>query len=100
MLIPPCRKEYNFGVRLRARALTTVPDSTSQKFLLVGQVARKDQTQSIGRFVVVFLDFADTRSRKCEAGDFEEWYARPAQSECLMGHKVRLFRIAFKIIVD
>ncbi|KAK0452799.1 vacuolar protein sorting/targeting protein 10, partial [Desarmillaria tabescens] len=80
-------KEYNFGVRLRARALTTVPDSTSQKFLLVGQVARKDQSQSIGRFVVVFLDFANTRLRKCEAGDFEEWYARPAQSECLMGHK-------------
>ncbi|KIK54103.1 hypothetical protein GYMLUDRAFT_232409 [Collybiopsis luxurians FD-317 M1] len=78
---------YNLGVKMRARALSTVPDSTSQKFLLVGQVARRDQTDRIGRYVVVFLDFAGMRSRKCEDRDFERWYARSGASECLMGHK-------------
>ncbi|KAF8909112.1 vacuolar protein sorting/targeting protein 10 [Mucidula mucida] len=80
-------KEYDLGIKMRARALTTVPDSTSQKFLLVGQVTRKDQTGDVGRFVVVHLDFAATRSRKCSNNDFEEWYARAGNRECLMGHK-------------
>ncbi|KAJ7579906.1 vacuolar protein sorting/targeting protein 10 [Mycena floridula] len=80
-------KMYKFDQRLRARALVTVPDSTSQKFLLVGQVARKDQSNSIGPYVVVHLDFAETRERKCEDIDFEKWSARPHDSECLMGHK-------------
>ncbi|KAJ7579921.1 vacuolar protein sorting/targeting protein 10 [Mycena floridula] len=80
-------KIYKFDQRLRARALITVPDSTSQKFLLVGQVARKDQRNSIGPYVVVHLDFAETRERKCGDNDFERWSARPHGSECLMGHK-------------
>ncbi|KAJ7113669.1 vacuolar protein sorting/targeting protein 10 [Mycena crocata] len=80
-------KTYDFGVKLRARALTTLPDSTSQKFILLGQVARKDQSKEIGRYVVVHLDFAMTRKRKCTDNDFENWYARSAKSECLMGHK-------------
>ncbi|KAL0954074.1 hypothetical protein HGRIS_005224 [Hohenbuehelia grisea] len=81
--------DYNFGVKVRARALTTIPDSTSQKFILLGQVARKDQTPETGRFCIVFLDFAATRKRKCEEKDFDKWYARSAKqnSECLMGHK-------------
>ena len=82
------RKEYQTGVKLRAMALLTLPDSTSQKFLLVGKVARKDQSSDIGRVVLVHLDFSGTRSRKCEERDFEKWYARPSNSECLMGHKV------------
>ncbi|KAK7031441.1 Sortilin [Favolaschia claudopus] len=80
-------KSYKIGVKLRARALLTLPDSTSQKFLLLGQVARKDQSSKIGRFVIVHLDFANTRRRKCNDDDFEKWYARTAKSECLMGHK-------------
>ena len=74
--------------RMRARALTTVPDSTSQKFMLVGQLARADQTDS-NRYVVIFLDFAPTRSRQCSDNDFEKWYARSADSahECIMGHR-------------
>lgn len=85
-------KEYDLGLRLRARALTTVADSTSQKFLLIGQVSRKDQKGDIGRFVVVHLDFSATRTRKCTEKDFESWYARPTNSQCLMGHKVRHFK--------
>ncbi|KAJ7493393.1 vacuolar protein sorting/targeting protein 10 [Mycena galericulata] len=80
-------KSYDFGVKLRARALLTLPDSTSQKFILLGQVGRKDQTNDIGRFVVVYLDFANTRKRKCTDSDFENWYVRTQKTECLMGHK-------------
>ncbi|KAF8825213.1 hypothetical protein HHX47_DHR7000487 [Lentinula edodes] len=65
-------KSYNLGLKLRARALSTVPDSTSQKFILVGQVSRKDENYNqYGRYVVVFLDFAGIRNRKCEKDDFE-----------------------------
>ncbi|KAH8113722.1 hypothetical protein DFH11DRAFT_1544928 [Phellopilus nigrolimitatus] len=69
------RKSLKLQYRIHARALTTVPDSMLQKFMLVGQLARKDQTGS-GRFVVIFLDFASTRSRQCTDSDFEKWYAR------------------------
>lgn len=68
--------------------LTTVPDSTSQKFILVGQVAKRDQKSSDQRWATVFLDFAKTRSRKCEDSDFDQWYARSSGNECIMGHKV------------
>ena len=82
------RKEYEIGVKLRAMALLTLPDSTSQKFLLLGKVAKKHQSGAVGRVVLIHLDFSSTRSRKCGEGDFEKWYARPSNSECLMGHKV------------
>jgi hypothetical protein len=71
-----------------ARALTTVPDSTSQKFVLVGQIPRKEQTSRSGRYASIFLDFAETRGKKCGDSDYERWYARPSNQECLMGHKV------------
>ncbi|KIM90139.1 hypothetical protein PILCRDRAFT_811868 [Piloderma croceum F 1598] len=80
-------KSFNFGIKLRARVLLTVPDSTSQKFILLGQIARKDQKAGLGHFAVVFLDFASTRSRQCGESDFEKWYARSSKSECIMGHK-------------
>lgn len=79
------------GVKLRARALITLPDSTSQKFLLLGQVSKQDAKYNDGSAAVVFLDFSKTRGRKCQDSDFEKWYARPHESECLMGHKVGFF---------
>lgn len=99
------RKSFNFGVKLRARALITIPDSTSQKFILLGQIGRKDQTANTGRVATVFLDFAPTRSRQCGDNDFEKWYARSAtDKECIMGHKVRsiagwFFPLVFDLIV-
>jgi hypothetical protein len=76
-------------VNLRARMLTTVPDSTSLKFILLGTLSREDQTSG-GRHAVVHLDFEPVKGRKCESGDFEKWYARTVKGkECLMGHKVR-----------
>ncbi|KAF9497875.1 vacuolar protein sorting/targeting protein 10 [Pleurotus eryngii] len=81
-------QEYDLGLRFRARALTTAPDSTSQKFILLAQIAKKDQTSETGRFAVIFLDFADTRKRQCTERDFEKWYARTSKdNECIMGHK-------------
>ena len=78
---------YTFGVKIRARGLITLPDSTSQKFLLLGDVSKGDQKNGIGKVVVVFLDFSKTRGRKCGNDDYERWYAREGESECLMGHK-------------
>ncbi|KAH9941948.1 Oligoxyloglucan reducing end-specific cellobiohydrolase [Amylocystis lapponica] len=80
-------KSFNYGVKLRARVLTTVPDSTSQKFMIVGQIAKKDQVAGKGRYAVVFLDFAPMRTRKCTDDDFERFYVRSMNHECLMGHK-------------
>ncbi|PSR72220.1 hypothetical protein PHLCEN_2v11927, partial [Hermanssonia centrifuga] len=79
--------KYNFGIKVRARILTTVPDSTSQKFIIFGQIGRKDQQQDKGRYVSLFIDFADTRTRECQPDDFEDWYARSNNHDCVMGHK-------------
>ena len=81
------RKTFNFGFKMRARILTTVSDSTSQKFMLVGQVSRGD-VPGRGRWAIVYLDFQPVRSRKCGESDFDQWYARSRTHECLMGHKV------------
>lgn len=79
-------EELDIGIKVRALVLTTIPDSTSQKFLLLGQTLRGDANG--GRFVTVFLDFAGAQPRKCTDDDFERWYARStSDSECLMGHK-------------
>lgn len=67
----------------------TIPDSTSQKFILLGQLSRKEAKTHDGRYAMVFIDFAKTRSRQCEQKDLEKWYVRPADHACLMGHKVR-----------
>ena len=82
-------EKYNFGVKIRALLLTTIPDSTSQKFLLLGSMSRKEAGNQ-HRHAVVFLDFATLQSRQCTENDFEKWYARPEGRQCLMGHKVRL----------
>ncbi|KAI0653007.1 Oligoxyloglucan reducing end-specific cellobiohydrolase [Cubamyces menziesii] len=79
-------KSYDFGTPMRARILTTVSDSTSQKFLLVGQIPKRAQKDK-GRFAVVFLDFKTLDRRQCGDSDFETWFARSSTHECLMGHK-------------
>ena len=79
------------GVKLRARGLINLPDSTSQKFLLLGQVSKTESRFGNDKAVIVFLDFSKTRGRKCQDSDYERWYARPHDSECLMGHRVCVF---------
>ena len=67
----------------------TLTHSTSQRFLLLGQVARKDQAKDTGCVFIIQLDFFGTRKRRCGAEDFEKWYARTSKTECLISHNVR-----------
>ncbi|KAJ7444437.1 Oligoxyloglucan reducing end-specific cellobiohydrolase [Mycena latifolia] len=83
---------YNFGVRLKPLTLTPSRNSGSPKFLLVGQVGRRDQSSEVGPYVTVYLDISSTRKRKCTDEDFEVWYAWAPGSECIMGHKQRYKR--------
>lgn len=84
------RVKLDLGVTLRAIVLTTIPDSTSQKFLVFGTLARGD-VDAEGRYATVFLDFLPLQNRKCTDKDMERWYARPQEDkQCLLGHKVGL----------
>jgi hypothetical protein len=84
-------KELDLGVEIRARLLTTTPDSTTLNFLLVG--TGKDKKTN-----VLNLDFSDVfDGRKCNLdkdndskSDYEKWYARvddDKKPDCLMGRK-------------
>ncbi|KAF9245435.1 hypothetical protein BU15DRAFT_59022 [Melanogaster broomeanus] len=74
-------KSFKLGLNIRARGLTTVSDSTSQKFMLLAQ-------DSQGHYAVMFLDFAPTWSRQCGDNDFEQCYTHSRRDkECLMGVK-------------
>ncbi|OAX34393.1 Oligoxyloglucan reducing end-specific cellobiohydrolase, partial [Rhizopogon vinicolor AM-OR11-026] len=76
---------YNVGVQFRAKGLTTVSDSTSQKFVILGQVTRQSK-QNGPRHAVIYLDFATLGRPQCGESDKEPWYARArADSECIMG---------------
>ncbi|KAG0144537.1 hypothetical protein CROQUDRAFT_108449 [Cronartium quercuum f. sp. fusiforme G11] len=81
-------KTMKLGQKLRAKLLTSVPDATSQKFLLLGTTER-EKSKSINRHAVVQLDFSQMGRKKCKDGDFEKWYARKlgGNPDCLMGHK-------------
>lgn len=71
--------------KIYPRMLTTTPDSTSLKFLLVGS---KDKDG--GDFYVYSIDFDGLHERKCKDDDFEKWPARLDENgdpDCLMGHK-------------
>lgn len=87
------RKTFDLGVKIRARLLTTVPDSTSLKFILLGTLTRhsKDKGKNGERHVVINMDFETLGKRKCGDRDMEQWYARTlgGRPDCLMGHKVR-----------
>ncbi|WEW58561.1 vacuolar protein sorting/targeting protein PEP1 [Emydomyces testavorans] len=72
--------------KIRARQLTTTPDSTSLKFLLLG-TSKSDS--GLDHYVMA-LDFNDLHERKCGKDDFERWPARlneKNEPDCLMGHK-------------
>ena len=71
--------------KIRPRLLTTTPDSTSLKFILVGAKGRGDETE----FYIYSIDFKGLHERKCGAKDFEDWYARvddDGKPGCVMGH--------------
>lgn len=83
--------DFDFGVSVKVKTLTTIPDSTSLKFVLLGSTSKKNSGGGEGQYVIVQLDFATVGKRKCGDKDLEKWYARASHGEgnCLMGHKVR-----------
>jgi hypothetical protein len=81
----------NLRVNICARGLSTVQDSTSRKFLLLGELSRQDTTSaSEAHLATIFLDFAPMSRHKCGETGFEKWYARTMKNkERLTGHRVR-----------
>ncbi|KIJ36612.1 hypothetical protein M422DRAFT_260961, partial [Sphaerobolus stellatus SS14] len=81
-------QDLDLGVKIRARALTIIPDSTSQRFLLVGGLHKSSIEDKKHPHAAIYLDFSPLRKVKCTPDQFEKWFARTHDHECLMGHKV------------
>lgn len=84
----------SLGKNIRARLLTTTPDSTSLFFTLIG-------TDKDRKTTAFSIDFSNVFDRKCKfdkddkKGDYEKWYARldeDGKPDCLMGHKQFFWR--------
>lgn len=85
-------KEIQLDYKIRARELTTLPDSTSLKFMLY---ASKKKDGGGREHVIIHLDFTELHARTCEDKDFDsKWSVRVDGDDnpsCVMGHK-QLFR--------
>jgi photosystem II stability/assembly factor-like uncharacterized protein len=69
------------GLKILPWILTTTPDSSSLKFILIGKT--KKDWQIIG------IDFEGLHEATCKEDDMEEWFARvdkDGKPTCLMGH--------------
>jgi photosystem II stability/assembly factor-like uncharacterized protein len=81
-------KKIQLDYKVRARELTTVPDSTGLKFILY---AVKSKKKGGGReYVMIHIDFNDLHEGSCGKNDFEDWPARvnsKGEPTCVMGHK-------------
>ncbi|KAI4104465.1 MAG: hypothetical protein L6R37_003208 [Teloschistes peruensis] len=72
--------------KIRAKALTTTPDSTAMKFFLWGAQGGGSKTEHW----VFSIDFEDMHEDKCGKKDFEKWTARVddnGEASCVMGRK-------------
>ncbi|RMZ90326.1 hypothetical protein DV736_g2450, partial [Chaetothyriales sp. CBS 134916] len=72
--------------KIRARFLTTAPDSTTLKFLLMGTHGAGSKSE----WHVYKVDFDGLHERSCTDKDFEKWPARvgaDGKATCIMGHK-------------
>ncbi|CAJ0872512.1 7336_t:CDS:10 [Entrophospora sp. SA101] len=92
-------QQLDLGMKVHARMLTTDPESTTQKFILLGTFASDHQDGGTARFrhFIFQLDFQNLFSRKCEMGngnDYEKWTARKLENgpDCLMGHTSEYYR--------
>ena len=76
---------FELDDKVNAMALTTTPDSTGLKFVLVGiEGGGSDAT-----YVIYSIDFEGLHEGECGKDDFEEWTARKDEDgnpDCLMGH--------------
>lgn len=72
--------------KVKAKVLTTTPDSTSLKFFLMATKGGGEDTE---HFAMV-IDFEELHEGKCKESDFEKWYASVDEDKnptCIMGHK-------------
>ncbi|KAL8783447.1 MAG: hypothetical protein Q9195_009389 [Heterodermia aff. obscurata] len=79
-------KTFELDKKVRAKVLTTVPDSTTLKFILLATAGKGSKTEHL----VISIDFNNLHERKCDDKDFEKWVARlddQGDPDCLMGHK-------------
>jgi hypothetical protein len=79
-------KKADLEEKVRARFLTTVPDSTTLKFLMMGAKGSGSKTE----WVMFKIDFDGLHERACVEKDFYRWPARvdkDGKPSCLMGHK-------------
>ena len=69
---------------IQLAVLTTIPDSTTQKFTLTAL----RQSNSKTFWSIYTIDFTGVYDRKCHADDLEDWSAPDAdgKSSCIMGH--------------
>lgn len=70
---------------LSADILTTIPDGTALKFLLVGTVPRATRPEA--RNLATYVDFVPLRIRQCREKDFERFYPLPPHKRCLLGRR-------------
>lgn len=81
-------QQLSVGTIIRAKLLTTTPDSTTFKFLLGGLASN-------GRYKTYGLNFDGLYGRKCGDSDFEDWYVvgkNGNNPSCFMGHKQKFSR--------
>lgn len=74
------------NLKLQPWILTTTPDSSSLKFMLIG---RSPAGRGVEQWHMVSIDFDGLHESTCRAGDMEDWFARvndDGQPSCLMGH--------------
>ena len=79
-------KKVDLGKKVRAKFLTTAPDSTTLKFMMMGTTGSGSKTE----WHVFKIDFEGLHERSCTDKDFERWAARvdeDGKATCLMGHK-------------
>ena len=72
--------------KVRAKILTTTPDSTSLKFFLMATIGGGEDIEHWA----IAIDFAELHEGKCGKDDFEKWYARQDEDgnpTCIMGQK-------------
>lgn len=80
-------KSVNLPHAIKPWILTTTQDSTSLKFVIVGE----DKTQ----YYVHTIDFDGLHERKCKDNDMEDWWARVddnGKPTCIMGQKQKYRR--------
>ncbi|KAI1617541.1 hypothetical protein EDD36DRAFT_4086 [Exophiala viscosa] len=71
---------------IRAKFITTVPDSTTLKFLLMGSRGSGSKTE----WLIFKIDFEGLHERACKESDFQRWPARvdaDGSPSCIMGQR-------------